>query len=128
MFKQKIGDVLKETNSPMRLWDYCAKHQARVNNVTAKSLFQLHGRTPYETVFGREPDISNLCQYKYFDWCYYREHASKFPYPSEMLGRVLGPSYGHGNKMCQWILRVDGRVIARQTLRPLKTEEISNPL
>ena len=43
MFKQQMRDVLREMDCPMVLWDYCAQHQARINNVTAKLLFQLHG-------------------------------------------------------------------------------------
>ena len=128
MFKQRIRDVLRETDCPMVLWDFCAQHQARINNVTAKSLFQLHGRTPYETVYKVEPDISNLCQFKFYDWCYYRDNMSKFPYPSEFLGRILGPSEDYGNEMCFWILRSDGRVIPRQTVRVLTSEEINSPL
>ena len=128
MFKQAIRDVLHETNCPMRLWDYCAEHQARVNNATARSLYQLGSVTPYQTVYHQEPDISNICQFKFYDWCYYREQTSKFPYPSQMLGRVLGPSENFGNEMAQWILRVDGRVLSRQTVRPLTADEIKNPL
>ena len=126
IFKQGIQDIIRETDCPMVLWDFCAEYKAKVNNSTAKSLFQLHGRTPYETLLNEEPDISNLCQFKFYDWCYYYDHSTKFPYPSELLGRVLGPSDGFGNEMCQWILRVNGRVIPRQTVRPLTIEELAS--
>ena len=103
-------------------------HKAKVNNVTAKSLFQLHGVTPHELVFNEQPDISNLCQFAFYDWCYYRKQTGKFPYLTEMLGRVLGPSDGRGNEMSQWILRVDGIVIPRQTVRPLTQSELDSPV
>ena len=128
MFKQAVRDLLHETNCPMRLWDYCVEYKARINNVTARNLYQLGSMTPYQTIYQKEPDISNLCQFGFYDWCYYREETAKFPFPSQVLGRVLGPSDGVGNEMSQWILRVDGRVIARQTARPLTQDELSNPL
>ena len=128
MFKQAIRNTLHETNCPIRLWDYCAEHLARVNNATAKNLYQLGSTTPHHTIYHREPDISNICQFKFYDWCYYREQTAKFPFPSKVLGRVLGPSEDVGNEMSQWILRVDGRVISRQTVRPLTEEEIRSPM
>ena len=45
-----------------------------------------------------------------------------------MLGRVLGPSDGIGNEMAVWILRLDGRIISRQTARPLNSEEVNSHL
>jgi len=69
-----------------------------------------------------------LCQFRFYDWCYYREETAKFPFPSQVLGRVLGPSEGIGNEMAVWILRVDGRIISRQTTRSLTSEEWNNPL
>lgn len=128
MFKQGIRNTLQATNCPMRLWDYCAEHQARVNNATAKNLYQLGSTTPYQTIYHREPDISNICQFGFYDWCYYREQTAKFPFPNKVLGRVLGPSDDFGNEMAQWILRVDGRIISRQTVRPLTEEEINSPM
>ena len=128
IFKQGIRDTLRDTHAPLVLWDFCALHKAKINNATAKGLFQLHGVTPHEATFGEEPDISNICQFGFYDWVYYREQTAKFPYPSEMLGRVLGPSDGEGNEMSQWILRVDGRIIARQTVRPLTPDEYSSKI
>ena len=128
IFKQAVRDLMHDTNCPMRLWDYCMEYKARVNNATARNLYQLGPMTPYQTIYQREPDISNLCQFGFYDWCYYREETAKFPFPSQVLGRVLGPSEGIGNEMSVWILRVDGRIIARQTARPLTSEEWKSPL
>ena len=56
------------------------------------------------------------------------EQKAKFPYPSLILGRVLGPSEDITNEMSQWILRVDGRILSRQTVRQLTNEELWSPL
>ena len=126
LFKKGIGNSLKSTDCPMVLWDYCVERNAKVNNVTAKDLFQLKGQTPHFSVTGEMGDISALCQFDFYDWCYFRDSAQKFPFPQQVLGRVLGPSDNVGNGMTQWILRADGKVLPRQTCRPLTAEELGS--
>ena len=124
LIKEAVRKDMKESDSPLRLWDYCVERRARINNLTARPLFSLHGQNPHQTVTGDEGDISNLCQYKWYDWCYFREQKAKFPFNKEILGRNLGPAKGAGNEMCQWILKANGQVVPRRTVRPLRTDEI----
>jgi hypothetical protein len=58
----------------------------------------------------------------------YLEDSAGFPTPREILGRYLGPAKGAGNEMSQWILRANGRVIPRRTVRPLNAIEIRSEL
>ena len=119
---------MHETNSPLCLWDYCVERRARINNLTAKDAFKLHGSTPHTVATGDEGNISNLCQYGRYEWCYFRDQTAAFPNNKEVLGRVLGPARGAGNEMAQWILKVNGRVVPRRSLRPLKVDEINSPV
>lgn len=82
----------------------------------ARSISQLDGRNDHLSVTGEEGDISNLCQFDWYSWCYFREDKSPFPYPKEILGQVLGPAKGKGNEMAQWILKANGKVVLRRTL------------
>ena len=50
-----------------------------------------------------------------------------FPENQEVLGRVLRPSRGEGNEMCQWILKANGRVVPRRSLRPLTIAKLHSP-
>lgn len=127
LLKESVRKDMKETNCPLVLWDYCVERRTRVNNLTAKSLFQLHGTTPYTALTSKEGDISNLCQFAFYNWCYYQEQTAKFPFNKEVLGRVLGPAKGAGNEMAQWILKANGRVVPRRTCRPLNTAELHSP-
>ena len=113
-----------ETNSPMILWDYCVERQARINNLTAKDNFKLHGTTPHTATMAEEGDISSLCQFGWYEWCYYREHTAAFPHNHEVLGRVLGLARGEGNKMAQWVLKANGRVVPHRSLRPITIAEL----
>jgi hypothetical protein len=114
---------MKESAAPIAFWDYCVERRARINNLTAKDIFKLHGSNAYTALTGEDGDISNLCQYKWYEWCYFREQKASFPYNREILGRVLGPAKGEGNEMAQWILKPNGNVIPRRTSRPLTVAE-----
>ena len=128
LIKEAARKDMHESNSPLCLWDYCVERRARINNLTAKNAFKLHGSTPHTVTIGDEGDISNLCQYGWYEWCYYRDHTTAFPNNKEVLGRVLGPARGAGNEMAQWILKANGRVVPRRSLRPLKVDEIHSPV
>ena len=127
LLKEAIRQDMKASGSPLAFWDYCAERRARINNLTARDLFQLEGRNPHFTVTGEEGDISNLCQFDWYEWCYYREHTGNFPFDREILGRVLGPAKGEGNEMAQWILKSNGNVVPRRTVRPLNVAEKNSP-
>ena len=92
---------MKYSNCPLVFCDYFSERRARINNLTAKNLFQLEGQTPHFTVTDEEGDISNLCQFDWYQWCYYREKKSYFPLAREVLGRVLGPAKREGNEIAQ---------------------------
>jgi hypothetical protein len=73
---------------------------------------------------GEEGDTSNLCQFAWYEWCGYREHTAAFPNQQEVLGRVLGPARVESNEMCQWVLKGNGKVAPRRSVRPLNPSEI----
>ena len=128
LLKEAVRKDMREEDSPLAFWDYCVERRARINNLTAKSRFNLQGTTAHTLTTGEEGDISSLCQYKWYEWCYYREHTAKFPYNREVLGRVLGPARGEGNEMAQWVLKANGNVVPRRSLRPLQVAEIHSPV
>ena len=124
LIKEAVRKDMKDSNCPLAFWDYCVERRASINNLTAKDTFKLHGTNAHTALTGEEGDISNLCQYKWYDWCYFREQKEKFPFNREVLGRVLGPARGEGNEMAQRILKANGKVVPRRTCRPLKVDEI----
>ena len=76
---------------------------------------------------GEEGDISSLCQFGWYEGCYFHKHTAAFPHQKEVLGRVLGPASGDGNEMCQWVLKSNGRVVPRQSVSPLQAAELHSP-
>ena len=127
LLKEAIRQDLRKSNCPMVLWDYCAQRRALIHNLTPRNLFQLEKNSPHQMQFGVQGDISNLCQFDWYDWCYYREEGTNlFPKQKELLGRVLGPSKNEGNEMAQNILNFKGNVLPRRTVRRLKLAEIES--
>jgi len=127
LVKEAVRKDMKESDSPLAFWDYCVERRARIHNLTARKLFSLHGTTPYTALTGEEGDISNICQYGWYEWCYFRENSNKFPFNREVLGRVLGPATGAGNEMAQWVLKANGNVVPRRSSRPLSVAELHSP-
>ena len=123
LIKEAVRKDMKDSNCPLAFWDYCVERRARINNLTAKSLFKLHGTNAHTALTGEEGDISNLCQFGWYEWCYYRDNTKAFPLNRETLGRVLGPALGAGNEMSQWILNGHGNVLPRRSARPLTVAE-----
>ena len=123
LIKEAVRKDMKDSNCPLAFWDYCAERRARINNMTAKDTFNLHGSNPNTVLTGDEGDISSLCQFGWYEWCYYRDHTEKFPLNKEVLGWILGPAKGEGNEMAQWVLKANGNVVPQCTARPLTVAE-----
>ena len=128
LFKESIRQDLSRTHCPLVLWDFCAERRAKIHNIIPRDLFQLNGSNPTTATFGTQGDISNICTFDWYDWCYYREEGgTKFPFQKRLLGRVLGPMKNQGNEMTQAVLNIKGQIIPRRTCAPLTTDEIHSP-
>ena len=126
LLKESVRNDMKESDCLIVLWDYCCERRSRINNLLAKNLFQLEERNAHFSVTGENGDISNLCQFAWYGWCYYREHTAGFTPQHNVLVRVLGPYKGEGNEMSQWILKSNGRVVPRHTAVPLNTAQLNS--
>ena len=58
---------MKESGCPLAFWDYSIERRARINNFTGKDPFTLYGTNAHTVLTGKDGDISNLCQYKWYD-------------------------------------------------------------
>ena len=123
LLKEAVRKDMRESNSPMVLWDYCIERRALIHNAVPRPLFQAQGKTPHECTFGVQNDISNFCNFGWYQWVYYRDFGS-FPENKEKLGRLLGPCKNEGNAMSQSVLVVTGSIITRRTIRPLRNSEL----
>lgn len=67
LLKEGIRKDMREAHSPLRLWCFCAERRAAIFTLTAKNLFQLEGQNPYLATLGEMGDISNLCNYGWYE-------------------------------------------------------------
>jgi hypothetical protein len=62
-------------------------------NLTARGTHKLQGLNPYTKTFHETAVISNICNFGWYEWCYYREDSRssshKFPKALDKLGRCL---------------------------------------
>ena len=86
LMKSAVCKDMKEAGYSLPFWDYCIERRARINNLTAKDLFQLEGRNPHFSVTGEEDDIFNLRQFKFYEWCYFFDIKTSFPNSRKILG------------------------------------------
>ena len=107
----------------MVLWDYTIERCDLIHDAVPRPFFQAQGKTPYGCIFGNQSGISNICNFGWCGWVYYRDFGS-FPENKEKLGRMLGPCKNKGNEMSQSIVASSGYVITRRTVRSLRTSEI----
>ena len=73
LLKEAMRKYLIETHALMKLWCYCAERRADISNLTAKNLFQLQVHTLHSMKLGEPGDISNLYQFGWYEWCYFRK-------------------------------------------------------
>ena len=127
MIKNETKKDLTTSDSPLVFWCYALERRMKIINACPRDNFLLQGECPYTRMTGQPYDISNFCEFEWFEWVKYRLHGEKFPYPSEKLGRCLGPSNDAGNGMAQYVLTDKGTVITIQTMRSLTPAEVNSP-
>lgn len=124
--KEGTRKDMRETHSPLVLWDYCIERRALIINATPKNLFQLRGTNAHTATLGEEFDISNICQFGWYEFVYYRDKATAlYPNQLECLGRCLGPAKNEGNEMAQYILTIKGTIVPRRSVRRLRVDELA---
>ena len=80
IIKEVVCKDMKESNCPLPFWDYCVSRRVRINNLITKDCFTLHGTNAHTELTGETGNISNLCTFKWYDWCYFGENKAQFPF------------------------------------------------
>ena len=121
IIKARAKDMMRRTNTPVILWDYCIEYNADLRCLTATNIFDLNGRTPFETVLGFTPDISELVEFGWYQWVWYHDpvHPER-----DNLGRWLGPAHNIGQGLAYYILNSNAEVIVRSTVSTIIDDNI----
>jgi hypothetical protein len=123
--KKAVRHAMAKTKAPKRLWDYCTIYQCELRNLIAHPHFKLQGRTPYEIITGRTPDISEYLDYSWYQTIWYYDQDAQFPHERRKLGKWLGVAHRVGQALCFYILPASGRPIVRSTVQALTQDELN---
>jgi hypothetical protein len=89
--------------------------------------FSLEGQVPESKVKGETVDISTIAEYAWYEWVKFRDTSAKFPVSKIQLGRDLGATIDIGPVMARNILKKNGSVMYRTSVRPLTPDQIQSP-
>jgi hypothetical protein len=108
---------------PEAFWDFALEYIIQVQQFLIRRASD--DQTPMEVVMGETPDISEYMDFDFYQFIKYRDATSDRDDPIQ-LGRWLGIAHDVGTAMTYWILKENGQVICRSTVRPLLKEEWTN--
>ena len=110
---------------PRRLWCYGLQHQAKMMQFIPRGQ---NDRTGYEQITGRTPDISEYCDFDFFDlvW-YWRAPRPSLTEHDRELARWVGVANNIGSDMCYWLIPVSGIPIASTTVQHVTAEDMRDP-
>ena len=57
--------------SPKKLWDDCLELEGYIRSNTAHDIFMLNGEVPETIMSGKTSDISQFCEFEWYDWVYF---------------------------------------------------------
>eukprot|EP00804_Cyclotella_cryptica_P016777 CCRYP_002064-RA/>CCRYP_002064-RA protein AED:0.32 eAED:0.33 QI:0/0/0/1/1/1/2/0/448 len=128
--KLKKGAGLKmiKSGSPKKLWDDCLVLESYIRSNTAHDIYMLHGEGPGTIMSGETSDISQFCEFEWYEWVKFRDSAVQFPEDSLVLGRYLCPSSDVGPALTAKTVKQNGEIVHRSTYHGLTPEEIVNPV
>ena len=101
----------------------CCRTRRQILASTSRNIYSLGGQVPATVLRGQYTDISALAETGWYEWIYYRDSESSFPYPVERLGRYLIPCENKGTVMSQHVLNDQGNVLSYQTFQRLTKDK-----
>jgi hypothetical protein len=125
--KKVVGQQMLRYGCPKRFWDDFIIREAYVRSHTSLDRYSLEGQVPESKVKGETVDISTIAEYAWYEWVKFRDTEAKFPVSKIQLGRDVGATIDIGPAMTRKILKKNGSVIYRSSVRPLTQDEIQSP-
>ena len=116
--KKHTRPAMKQERIPGAARDYVLSWSAEVLSHLA---FATNGnRSGIENVLGDSPDISHLLYFDIYQPVHYLEQVVAFP-----EDHWLGPSHDVGQALCYWIMKPNGEVVSRLTVKAITKSDIA---
>ena len=92
-------------------WADAIELEAYVRFNTAHDIYILQRGVPEKVMSGETSDISQFCEFAFYDWIMFRDQPVAFPDDNPVLGRYLGPAIDVGPALTAKILKANGEVV-----------------
>ena len=86
---------------------------------TSQTAYELQDEVPETITTCQTEDISNICGYDWYAWVMFLDDITSYPEYRRTLGRYIGPAIDVGSSLCYKILKADGNISCRNTVRSL---------
>ena len=107
-------------------WADAIKLEAYVCSNTAHDIFILQGEVPETVMLGEMSDISQFCEFAFYDWVVFRDQPVAFLDDNPVLGCYLSPVIDVDPALTAKILKANGEVVYRSTYCTLTDVEQAN--
>ena len=125
----KRGSTRKmlKRNVPKKLWDHCLELDSIICSATTLPRFDHDHQTPEAKMHGMSTDISDICEFEFYEWVMFNDSQATFPETKFHVGLWLGPSVDVGSVLTYKILKINVQVVQSSTIRHLTLDELTNP-
>jgi hypothetical protein len=106
---------------PEAFWCYGLSYTKEIRQLLARP--NLDWRTPIEVMTGETPDNSEYTNFDFYGWVKYKDPNNGLS-DDVILWGWLGVAHSVGQAMTYWVLKSNGYLIARSTVRPITAEEM----
>ena len=108
--KRGIKRFSMRARSPLRLWNYLGPLVCKLRCFVASDHPNLQGRSNYELIHGQTPEIGPYIQHAWYEVIEFRDADG-----ANKLACWLGPAENHGGGGVAWLLKANGKIVARST-------------
>jgi hypothetical protein len=108
--KQRVSRKMIKTGAPKRLWDHCIELEGLICSHTTNDIYATGREVPETIMNGGTADISQICEFGWYDWVMFRNTVNTIAFPPKRLtfGRYLGPAIDIGSALAAKILKQNG--------------------
>jgi hypothetical protein len=125
--KKGVARQMLRSGCPKRFWDDCIIREAYVRSHNSLDMYGLEVQFPESKIKVETVQISTISEYAWYEWVKFRDTAAKFPVSKIQLGRDLVSAIDIGPAMTHNILKQNGSVMYRSSVRSLTQDEIQSP-
>ena len=119
--KSKVRQIMRQTNTPIRLVDYAMSYVCDIRNFTPTGIVGTENRTSHELVNNDTADISEYICFGWYDFVWYWNPVQ---FQKQNLGRWIGVAHSIGSDHVNYILTKKGTVVARSMVTRVSADEI----